>query len=98
MQEKDMVMDVLSGSKASIGNYAKVITECADQNLRQTFQQMRDGDEKFQYDLYKIADQKGYYVCSPQANPTDLNDIKSSLTQNTTATTGAGPIPAGLMR
>jgi len=79
MQEKDMVLDVLSGTKASLGNYAKVITETSDQNLRQTFQQMRDSDEKFQYDLYKIAEQKGYYTCSPSSHPQDASTIKSSL-------------------
>ncbi len=82
MQEKDMVIDVLSGTKASIGNYAKVITECCNQNLRQTFQQMRDGDEKFQYDLYKIAEQKGYYTPSPASNPQDASSIKSTLSQS----------------
>ncbi|MDR3239506.1 MAG: spore coat protein [Clostridiales bacterium] len=81
MQEKDMVLDVLSGAKASIGTYAKVITECGNQNLRQTFQQMRDSDEKFQYDLYKVAEQKGYYVPSPACSPQDSSSIKNSLSQ-----------------
>ncbi|MDR1558503.1 MAG: spore coat protein [Clostridiales bacterium] len=79
MQEKDMVMDILSGTKAGLGNYAKVITETADQNLRQTFQQMRDSDEKFQYDLYKVAEQKGYYPVSPSSSPQDINNIKTAL-------------------
>ena len=82
MQEKDMVFDVLSGTKASIGTYAKVITECNDQNLRATFQQMRDGDEKFQFDLYKIAAQKGYYTPAPVANQEDTASIKSTLNSN----------------
>ncbi len=93
MQEKDMVLDILSGVKASIGNYAKVITECCNQNLRQTFQQMRDGDEKFQYDLYKIAEQKGYYIPSPAVNPQDATTVKSKLTQAATMHQGGGPIP-----
>jgi len=93
MQEKDMVIDVLSGTKASIGNYAKVITECCNQNLRQTFQQMRDSDEKFQYDLYKIAEQKGYYIPAPGVNTTDSGNIKSKLTQASTMQQGAGPTP-----
>ena len=80
MNEKDMVLDILSGTKASLGNYAKVIVETADQNLRQTFQQMRDSDEKFQYDLYKIAEQKGYYPPSPECTAQDLNHVKTSLT------------------
>ncbi len=82
MQEKDMVMDVLSGTKASLGTYAKTIAECCDQNLRTTFQQMRDGDEKFQYDLYKIAEQKGYYVLPPQTNQVETSAIKTQLSQS----------------
>jgi spore coat protein CotF len=79
MHEKDMVSDVLSGTKASLASYAKCITECNDQGLRQTFQQMRDGDEKFQYDLYKIASSKGYYHPAPPANSQDVNGLKSML-------------------
>lgn len=88
MQEKDMVNDILSGVKASLGMYAKTIVECNDTQLRQTFQQMRDSDEKFQYDLYKIAEQKGYYACSPPANPQDLSTVKSALTSGQTGSMG----------
>ena len=94
MNEKDIVLDVLSGTKASIAGYAKVITECANQTLRQTFQQMRDGDEKFQYDLYKIAEQKGYYQPAPAASQQDASGIKQMLTQFATTQQGAGPAPA----
>ena len=82
MQEKDMVLDILSGAKAGIGSYAKVITECADQNLRQKFQQMRDSDEKFQYDLYKIAEQKGYYHPAPPASSQDLQEVHGNLARD----------------
>jgi len=82
MQEKDIVLDILSGTKASLGNYAKVIMETDNPNLRQTFQQMRDGDEKFQYDLYKIAAQKGYYATSPAANPQDMQSVKQCLSSS----------------
>ena len=83
MQEKNIVLDVLSGVKSSLSHYATFISETACPNLRQTFQQMRDGDEKFQYDLYKIAEQKGYYVCSPTATAQDLNTVKSALSGGT---------------
>ena len=83
MQEKEMVLDILSGTKSSIANYAKVITECNDQQLRQTFQQMRDSDEKFQYDLYKIAEQKGYYMPAPPAQQADHQQVKTFLNQST---------------
>ena len=79
MQEKDIVLDVLSGTKASLSDYAKVIMETANPTLRQTFQQMRDGDEKFQYDLYTVAAQKGYYATSPDAAKQDVQCVKECL-------------------
>ena len=89
MQEKDMVLDVLGGVKGSLAGYATFISETANPTLRQTFQQMRDGDEKFQYDLYKIAAQKGYYACSPNASPQDMSSVKASLC--------GGTSPMGMM-
>ncbi|MDR2650003.1 MAG: spore coat protein [Clostridiales bacterium] len=94
MQEKDMVLDILSGTKASLGNYAKVIAETSDQNLRRTFQQMRDSDEKFQYDLYKVAEQKGYYATSPSSSPQDINSVKSSLSSGAQQ----GTVPTGILQ
>jgi len=82
MQEKDMVNDVLSGVKASLGTYAKTIAETNDPQLRQTFQQMRDADEKFQYDLYKIAHQKGYYQPAPQAEAAQCVQLKNHIAQS----------------
>lgn len=93
MTERDMVMDILCGVKASISNYAKSITECCNLNLRQTYQQMRNGDEQFQYDLYKIAEQKGYYIQAPQASSNECQELKTKLTQVSTSQQGAGPIP-----
>jgi len=86
MQEKDIVLDVLGGVKASLTGYATFISETANPTLRQTFQQMRDGDEKFQYDLYKIAEQKGYYVPSPMADPHAVASVKTGLASGATTT------------
>lgn len=93
MTEKDMVLDILEGVKASIGTYAKIITETSDLNLRQTFQQMRNNDEQFQYDLFKIADKKGYYIPAPKETLQNCQDIKAKLTKALTEKQGAGPIP-----
>jgi len=79
MHEKDIVLDVLGSVKSSLAHYATFISETAHPTLRQTFQQMRDGDEKFQYDLYRIAADKGYYVCSPAANANDLSSVKTAF-------------------
>ncbi len=79
MQEKDMVLDVLNTTKASLSSYQTAIIECNSESLRQTFQQMRDGDEKFQFDLYKVANKKGYYKTPAPADQKELQASKTAL-------------------
>ncbi|MFA5383764.1 MAG: spore coat protein [Eubacteriales bacterium] len=81
MQEKDMVNDVLSMINSSLTGYANVIAQCSDQNLRQTIQQIRNADEQFQYDLYKVAEQKGYYKAAQHATPEEIQQVSSLFRQ-----------------
>lgn len=77
MQDKDMVNDVLSMINSSLTGYANVITQASNPQLRQTIQQIRNSDETFQYELYKLAEQKGYYKPAMQADQSDVHQIKS---------------------
>jgi len=79
MQEKDMVNDIIAGSKASIDCYTKAIQECSSQQLRSTFQTLRNEAEQMQYQLYQIAEQKGYYVPAGPANNEEVNRVKATL-------------------
>lgn len=81
MQERDMVNDVLSMTKAGASDYTRAISECSNENLRNTLKQMRDGDEQFQYQLAQIAIQKNYYTPAQQANQQEMQQIKSQLMQ-----------------
>lgn len=81
MQERDIVSDVLSMTKASIQSYGMAITECSNQQLRNTLQKLRDEAEQFQYQLSQIAEQKGYSSPPPTANQQDINQIKNQLNQ-----------------
>ena len=90
MHERHMVNDILSMTKASLGAYTKAISECSNQNLRQTLQQIRNQDEQFQYQLYQLAENKGYYHPAPTADPQDIQMIKSGfqgVMQETTQST-----------
>lgn len=77
MREKDMVNDVLSMVNSSLTGYANVIAQTSNQQLRQTITQIRNQDEMFQYDLYKLAEQKGFYHAAPPADQNDLQQVKS---------------------
>lgn len=83
MQEKDMVNDILSDIKSNLYCYEKAITECNNQTLRQTLQQMRDGDERFQYNLYKIALSKGYYNTPEECSIQEIQNIRTELNSMT---------------
>ncbi|NLV87882.1 MAG: spore coat protein [Tissierellia bacterium] len=79
MQERDIVNDLLAGTKASINAYTMAIQECSNQQLRSTFQTLRNEAEQLQYQLYQMAEQKGYYTPAPQAHQNDVSQIKTSL-------------------
>ena len=76
MQEKDMVADVLSMTKASLGSYAKAIAETQNQQLRSTLQQIRNQDEQFQYQLFQVASQKNYYHPAQIASQQEISQIQ----------------------
>ncbi len=79
MQDRDMVNDILAGTKSSINVYTHAIMESSNQQLRNTLIQLRDEAEKMQYQIYQMAEQKGWYMPAPQANQSDVNKIKTSL-------------------
>ena len=74
-----MLNDILSNVKSSLTTYQTVISEAENMNLRQTIQQMRNNDESFQYELFKVAQTKGYYQPAQQATVTEVQSVKNQL-------------------
>ena len=81
MDEKTMVNDILSGIKSDLTAYQTAISESENMGLRQTFQQIRNNDESFQYELFKIAQVKGYYKPAQKASQTEVETVKTELQQ-----------------
>ena len=79
MNEKIMVNDILSGVKSSLTTYQNAIAECENMELRQTLQQIRNNDESFQYELFKVAQAKGYYKPASKATVTEIDEVKNNL-------------------
>lgn len=79
MLEKDMVNDVLSMVNSSLTGYANVISQTANVQLRDTLKQIRDHDETFQYDMFKLAEQKGFYRPAQMADQNDIMQVRASL-------------------
>lgn len=79
MEEKTMVNDILDGVKSELKAYQGAILECENMQLRQTFQQIRNNGENFQYEIYKIAQSKGYYKPATKATVTEVDTVKNEL-------------------
>ena len=81
MDEKTMVNDILASVKSDLTAYQTAISETENMQLRQTFQQIRNNDETFQYELYKVANNKGYYKPAQKATTTEIQTVKTELQQ-----------------
>lgn len=81
LQDKTMVNDALASIKSSLTTYATTISECSNPELRSAIQQIRNNCETGQYELYKIAQSKGFYQPAMMANETEIQQVKSQLSQ-----------------
>lgn len=79
MEEKSIVNDVLSSTKSSLKDYEGAIIETANMELRQTFQNLRNSSESFQYELFKLAEAKGYYTPAQNVTPEEISKVKTEI-------------------
>ena len=79
MEEKYMVNDVLEGAKSELVKYQNMISETENMQLRKTLQQMRNNSESFQYEVFKIAQNKDYYIPAQAATPQEISKVKTEL-------------------
>ena len=80
MDDKIMVNDALASVKSSLTTYATVISECANPDLRSTIQQIRNNCETSQYELFKLAQSKGFYKPAMMADAQDIQQVKTQVT------------------
>lgn len=81
MLEKYMVNDILSQVNSSLGTYANVIAQASCPEFRKTIQDMRNNCETFQYELYKVAQTKGYYQPAEIATAQEVQAVKDTFTK-----------------
>lgn len=79
MEEKAIVNDVLSSTKACLKDYEGAIIETANMELRQTLQNLRNSSESFQYELFKLAESKGYYTPAQNATQQEISQVKNQI-------------------
>lgn len=80
MEEKAIVNDVLSSTKSCLKDFESAITETANMELRQTLQNLRNSSESFQYELFKLAESKGYYVPAQNATVQEIITVRDEVT------------------
>ena len=81
MDDKYMVNDILEGVKGDLTTFQGVINESENMGLRQTIQSMRNGSESFQYELFKMAQAKGFYTPAAKATQTEIETVKSEVSK-----------------
>lgn len=47
--------------------------------LRQTLQNLRNSSESFQYELFKLAESKGYYTPAQNATQQEISQVKNEI-------------------
>lgn len=82
MEEKAMVNDILESTKANLKEYQGAIIETSNLELRQTLQNLRNSSESFEYELFKLAESKGYYIPAQNATQDEIVKIKSEVTNS----------------
>ena len=82
MEEKAIVNDVLESTKSNLKDYEGAIIETANMELRQTFQNLRNSSECFQYELFKIAESKGYYKPAQNATLEEIATVKTEISNS----------------
>lgn len=81
MDDKYMVNDILEGVKGDLTTLQGVINESENMGLRQTIQSMRNGSESFQYELFKMAQAKGFYTPAAKATQTEIETVKNDVSK-----------------
>ena len=79
MNDKVMINDALGMAKTGISTYTTAITECSNPTLRSCFQQIRNSSETNQFDLYHLAQNKGFYTPAAQATDNEVTQVKNQL-------------------
>ena len=76
MQEKIMVSDALSGINASLESLGYMISQTANQQLRQTLIQMRNASETSQFELFEMAKNHDYYEPAAEASQEEIKQVR----------------------
>lgn len=79
MTEKTSVNDVLSSINSIINLLNYSIQQANNKNFRDTLITSRNSLENYQWQIYLIAKEKGYYIPAAPAGQADIEQVKNSI-------------------
>jgi spore coat protein CotF len=79
LQDKAMINDALADVKTDLTSYATAISECANPALRSTIQDIRNKCETTHYELFSMAQEKGFYQPASQATSEEIGQVRSQF-------------------
>lgn len=82
INENIIALDTLSSEKHIVKDLTSAIVETGNQNLKETFKQMRSKAERAHQEIYQIAEQNGWYMAAGQANPQQMAEFQNFFSQN----------------
>ena len=79
MNEKTAISDSLSSLNSIITLLNYSLEQSNNMNFRNTLIENRNKLEGFQWSIYQIAKQKGYYIPAAPAGQADIDEVKNSI-------------------
>lgn len=74
--DKEIGSDVLDMLRHRPVGLTRFALECSDPSLRNTLFQMRQFDENAQWELYRLLEQKGWYLPSGKADHQEIQRVR----------------------
>jgi len=78
MQDKELMMDVLSSQKLMTGNYSTFANECATKSIRDDMLNILQDEHKIQAEIYGEMSERGWYQTQP-AEAKKISQLKEKF-------------------
>ena len=92
--DKEMASDILDLLKHHSMGLTKAALECSSTELRNAFFQMRQQTEQAQWELYRLMEQRGWYLPSGKADHSEVQRVRQFY-QGIPAEVGTAYAPDG---
>lgn len=88
-QDREMASDVLDMLKHQCVDMTRIAIECSNADLRNALLQMRQSCEAAQWEMYRLVEQKGWYLPAAPAEHAQIQRVRQYL-QGAPVAAGAG--------